>query len=137
MLRENAPVNVREEFLSAQLSVSGPLPISSSFREYDEVLPDIAERILKMAENEHKDRRDWNKAVLDGALKENARPIFGRNPECHICNRCRHPSHVRPRNSCIRFRGGLRSVRNFSLQILAPQVTSCYRLSVIENDHMR
>ena len=73
MLRENAPANVREEFLSAQLSVSSPLPIPSSFREYDKVLPGSAERILKMAENEQNGRRDWDRAALDGALKENAR----------------------------------------------------------------
>ena len=50
MLCENAHVNVREEFLSTQLSASGPLPIPSSFRKYDEVLLGSTESILKMAE---------------------------------------------------------------------------------------
>ena len=39
---------VREEILSAQYS--GPLPLPSSFREYDRVLSGCAERILKLAE---------------------------------------------------------------------------------------
>ena len=62
---------VREEILSAQYS--GPLPPPSSFREYDKVLPGSADRILKMAENEQNGRREWDKAALDGALKENTR----------------------------------------------------------------
>ena len=62
---------VREEILSAQYS--GPLPLPSSFREYDKVLPGSADRILKMAENEQNGRREWDKAALDGTLKENTR----------------------------------------------------------------
>ena len=53
---------VREEILSAQYS--GPLPLPSSFREYDKVLPGSADRILKMAENEQNGRREWDKKRL-------------------------------------------------------------------------
>ena len=66
-LRENVP----EEIYSARFS--GPLPPPSSFREYDKVLPGSAERILGMAEDEQAGRHGWEKAALDGALKENAR----------------------------------------------------------------
>ena len=71
ILGENASADVREEIISAQYS--GPLLLPSRFREYNNVLPGSAERILKMAENEQNGRREWDKAALDGALKENAR----------------------------------------------------------------
>lgn len=71
---ESVPANVREEVLSARFS--GPLPLPSSFREYDEILPGSAERILRMAEEEQAGRHEWDKAALDGALKENARVQF-------------------------------------------------------------
>ena len=37
------------------------------------VLPGSADRILKMAEKEQNGRREWDKAALDGTLKENTR----------------------------------------------------------------
>ena len=69
--RENDPENVREEIISAHFS--GPIPLPSRFREYDEILPGSAECLLKMAENEQTGRSEWDRAALDGALNENRR----------------------------------------------------------------
>lgn len=52
----------------------GPLPLPSHMREYEEILPGSAERILAMAERQSKHRQDIEKVVIRG---DNARAWVG------------------------------------------------------------
>ena len=45
---------------------SGPLPSPQHLREYEEVLPGSADRILKMAEGQAQHRQDLEKTAVDG-----------------------------------------------------------------------
>lgn len=47
-----------------QVSFSGPLPPPSILRQYDEVVPGAAERIIKMAEDQSKHRQELENAVI-------------------------------------------------------------------------
>ena len=48
-------------------SYSGPLPPPSMYREYEEVLPGAADRILTMAEKDQDGRQKWEQQALDNA----------------------------------------------------------------------
>jgi len=60
--QDGASIVVQEK----QSLFAGPLPHPSLYREYDEILPGAAERILRMAEKEqdslHRDRRSGRRA---------------------------------------------------------------------------
>ena len=47
-----------------QTTFSGPLPPPEDFKKYNEVLPNAADRILSMAENEQKIRSDGQTKML-------------------------------------------------------------------------
>ena len=47
-----------------QTTFSGPLPPPEDFKKYNEVLPNAADRILSMAENEQKIRSDGQNKML-------------------------------------------------------------------------
>ena len=75
VLIENLPPQERLEAIelvrSTTLSHSGPLPAPQDFREYDQVLPGSAERILSMAEKEQQ-------------IRESDTNHFFRNQRWHI-----------------------------------------------------
>jgi uncharacterized membrane protein len=56
--------------LTAQIRYSGPLPAPELFRQYDEVLPGAAERILKMAEREAAHRHEMEQMGVYGSLRQ-------------------------------------------------------------------
>ena len=62
-----------ETSLSITRMFSGPIPPPADFKQYNEVAPDAANRILKMAEKEQKIREDSQK----GAIHKDAKRING------------------------------------------------------------
>ena len=52
----HAPLGDRAAIVHAQMEFSGPLPHPQTLRQYDEVLPGAAERILRMAEKQQDHR---------------------------------------------------------------------------------
>lgn len=69
---DSLPDDVREIVLQAA-SFSGPLPPSPMFREYEDVLPGAADRILGMAEKQAEHRQDWEKNALRSAQRDSMR----------------------------------------------------------------
>ncbi len=68
-LVESLPAEKRLELVrllefSVEASFSGPLPPPEHFAKYDEILPDAANRIMTLAENEQKIRADRQAGVL-------------------------------------------------------------------------
>ncbi|MEK7565052.1 MAG: DUF2335 domain-containing protein [Patescibacteria group bacterium] len=49
-------------------SFSGPLPPPDILRQFDEVVPGAAERIIKMAEDQSTHRRELEKKVIDSDI---------------------------------------------------------------------
>ena len=66
---DKLPENVRVSIVEAAL-FSGPLPPPSMFREYENVLPGSAERILTMAEKEQEHRVTWENKALDTVIHQ-------------------------------------------------------------------
>jgi uncharacterized membrane protein len=57
---------------------SGPLPPPEILQKYDVVLPGAAERILKMAESQHRHRQELEKKVIDAdTLSQTAGMVLG------------------------------------------------------------
>lgn len=54
-------------------SFSGPLPPPHILAEYNEIVPDAAERIFQLTEREAKFRHDINNASLQGDIKKDKR----------------------------------------------------------------
>lgn len=52
-----------------QVSYSGPIPPPAFMREYNEIIPDAAERILAMAEKQTQHRIDLENRAMDSAIK--------------------------------------------------------------------
>lgn len=50
-------------------SFSGPLPHPGILKQFDDVVPGAAERIIKMAENQSEHRRNLEKSVIDSDIK--------------------------------------------------------------------
>ena len=69
---DSLPDEVREIVLQAA-SFSGPLPPSPTFREYEDVLPGAADRILGMAERQAEHRQEWEKNALRSAQRDSMR----------------------------------------------------------------
>ena len=65
------------EVVEAQLSHSGPLPAPQQLREYDVVLPGLAERIVRLTEAEQEHRHQIvNEAIRrDARLKERGQAL--------------------------------------------------------------
>jgi uncharacterized membrane protein len=53
--------------------ITGPLPQASECKGYEDVLPGAADRILKMAEDEAKDRRGKDEQGLKAAIRAGTR----------------------------------------------------------------
>ena len=51
-----------------ELSFSGPLPHPEILRQFEQVAPGAAERIIKMAEDQSSHRRDLEKKVIDSDI---------------------------------------------------------------------
>ena len=64
----NLPENTRIAFIEAS-SFKGPLPPPTLYRDYENILPGIAERLLKMTENEQIRRHKIQDKVVDQSLK--------------------------------------------------------------------
>lgn len=62
-LPEGTPPEVIET-IAQSIHFSGPIPPPSMFKDYDEVLPGSADRILSLAENEQKMRGRDNTKIL-------------------------------------------------------------------------
>ena len=59
-------------------SYSGPLPAPESLEKYNKILPDGAERIMRMAENQSNHRISIENIVISGQVKQSGRgQIFG------------------------------------------------------------
>ena len=78
---DNSPFNISPELLknlpqNTQVAVAqsitfkGPLPPPALYREYEEILPGMAERLMKMAESEQSHRHDWEKRITSYSAKE-------------------------------------------------------------------
>ncbi len=63
-LRRNSQNSVQTHQISA--IYSGPIPPPDLFRQYDEVLPGAAERILAMAERQSEHRQKMETTVING-----------------------------------------------------------------------
>ena len=64
------PASIRQIALSVvqESSHSGPLPSAEQYRQYEEILPGAAERILAMAEKEQEGRLEWQRKALDASI---------------------------------------------------------------------
>lgn len=59
-------------------SYSGPLPAPESLDQYNKIIPDGAERIMKMAENQSNHRIKIEEVVIGSQVKQSGRgQIFG------------------------------------------------------------
>ena len=67
-------INQRKEFISAQFS--GPIPPPGLLRQYNEIIPDAAERILAMAEEEANHQKYMEKTALHLKAEEIKRGII-------------------------------------------------------------
>lgn len=65
------PASIRQIALSVvqESSHSGPLPSAEQYRQYEEILPGAAERILRMAEKEQDGRLEWQRKALDASIR--------------------------------------------------------------------
>lgn len=72
---EALPENVRISVIEAA-SFSGPLPPPSLYREYNEVVPGSAERILGMAEKNQEHRHSWETNALNHAANDRKREHY-------------------------------------------------------------
>lgn len=60
---------VRQAMLHAE-HFSGPLPQPAILRQYDEVIPGAAERIIAMAETQAKHRQQLENKVIDSGIRD-------------------------------------------------------------------
>ncbi|RME12421.1 MAG: DUF2335 domain-containing protein, partial [Bacteroidetes bacterium] len=78
-LLENIPKQNRAKFLqivqavSVSTTFSGPIPPPDIFKEYNEILPGSAERILAMAEQQSSHRREMEKKVISSQMRQTTR----------------------------------------------------------------
>jgi uncharacterized membrane protein len=57
-----------QRFTSAEISHAGPLPHPSVLREYNNVIPGLAERIVRMAETQSSQRIERENKALDAQI---------------------------------------------------------------------
>lgn len=69
-LLENMEPEQRELYrrVVTQAQFSGPLPLPALFKQYDEILPGAAERIMSMTEREQAHRHTWETNALDSEI---------------------------------------------------------------------
>lgn len=56
--------------ISFQATYIGPLPHPALLQQYEQILPGISERILKMTEEQGNHRREMEKALLNGQIED-------------------------------------------------------------------
>lgn len=72
----NTPQRVSRQMqmsASASFSFSGPLPPPEVLAKYNDVIPNGAERIMKMAEGQQSHRQGLEKTVVEGNVKSERR----------------------------------------------------------------
>lgn len=65
---KNLPEDTRIAIIQAS-SFKGPLPPPALYREYENILPGIAERLLKMTEDEQKNRHQIQDKLVSSSIK--------------------------------------------------------------------
>ena len=65
--------NVRQTLLAKSEFYSGPIPSATELEKYEQILPNAAERILTLAEEQSKHRRESEKKALTEELGFNKR----------------------------------------------------------------
>ena len=76
--KEEAMSIIRAMVVMHSESFSGPIPPPSILKEYEEMQPGAADRILKMAENQAEHRMELEKKAIGGQIKQSSRgQIFG------------------------------------------------------------
>ena len=77
-LDENEKIVINREIIAMRRSItySGPLPHPSMLREYDNIIPNGAERIFNMAENQAKHRQSLEKHVVKSNSRDSFSGIF-------------------------------------------------------------
>jgi len=69
---------VKSIIVSSYQSYSGPIPAPEALEKYNQIIPDGADRIMKMAENQSNHRIRIEETVIAGQVKQSSRgQIFG------------------------------------------------------------
>ncbi len=77
-LSQEEQKKIRSVIVSSYQSYSGPLPSPESLEKYNQIIPDGADRIMRMAENQSNHRIKIEETVISGQVKQSARgQIFG------------------------------------------------------------
>ena len=66
------PDDIRTSVIQAAL-FSGPLPPPGMYREYEEVLPGSANRLMELTEDQQKHRHKWESDALDASISDSRR----------------------------------------------------------------
>ena len=66
------PDDIRTSVIQAA-SFSGPLPPSAMYREYEEVMPGSANRLMELTENQQEHRHKWESDALGASISDNKR----------------------------------------------------------------
>lgn len=66
------PNDIRTSVIQAA-SFSGPLPPPGMYREYEEVLPGSANRLMELTEDQQKHRHKWESDALDASISDSKR----------------------------------------------------------------
>jgi uncharacterized membrane protein len=68
-LQQDNPINNHLKLVSQQVSFSGPIPHPDLLQKYDQIIPNGADRIVTMAENQSRHRQHLEKwAVIGGTI---------------------------------------------------------------------
>jgi uncharacterized membrane protein len=69
----NNPEKIQRQLQMQAVSFSGPLPPPQLLHQYNEVVPDGAERLMKMAEVQQTHRQELERTVIHGNVRSEAR----------------------------------------------------------------
>ena len=70
------PAIPQGEFISVGASYSGPIPPPAMLKEFNEIIPNGATRILEMAENQAKHRQSLEAAVIHSDISQSRWGLF-------------------------------------------------------------
>ena len=77
-LTHDEQLKIKSVIITSFQSYSGPLPAPESLEKYNSIIPNGAERIMKMAENQSGHRIKIEDTVVSGQVKQSGRgQIFG------------------------------------------------------------
>lgn len=71
--KKDQPREKRQNQIIAAEQFAGPIPHPETLRQYNEILPGAADRILAMAENESEHQKSMDKNAMDLKSRENKR----------------------------------------------------------------